>query len=62
MTEILLYAAGVITGAGLMFWHYKAVEKAVAKYQRRIQDLETERRTADCADAYRRGKNHGEVK
>ena len=59
----LLYIAGVLTGAGLMLLHDRSVTKAVnverMKYQRRIQDLEVERRTADCADAYRRGKDDG---
>ena len=59
----LLYIAGVLTGAGVMILHNREVVKAVnaerAKYQKRLQDLETERRTADCADAYRRGRNDG---
>ena len=59
----LLYVAGILTGAGVMILHYREVGKAVnaerVKYQKRIQDLETERRTADCADAYRRGRNDG---
>jgi len=59
----LLYIAGVLTGAGVMILHNREVVKAVnaerAKYQKRIQDLETERRTTDCADAYRRGRNDG---
>ena len=63
MIEALLYATGVITGAGLMVLHYQEIAKAVnaerAKYQNRLRELETERRTADCADAYRRGRNDG---
>lgn len=63
MTEIALFVAGALTGAGLMLLHYCGVIKAVdaerAKYQNRLKELEIERRTADCADAYRRGKNDG---
>lgn len=59
----LLYIAGVLTGAGIMMLHNREVTRAVnaerLKYQKRIQDLETERMTTDCADAYRRGKNDG---
>jgi hypothetical protein len=59
----LLYIAGVLTGAGLVILHDFELRKAVnaerSKYQKRLQDLETERRTADCADAYRRGKIEG---
>ena len=61
--EVIVYIAGALTGAGLMVLHYREVAKAVnaerAKYQNRLRELETERRTADCADAYRRGKNDG---
>lgn len=60
---VVIYVAGVLTGAGLMVLHYREVTKAVnaerAKYQSRLRELETERRTADCADAYRRGRNDG---
>lgn len=63
MTEIVLYIAGVLTGAGVMVLHHREVDKAVnaerVKYQSRLRELETERMTADCADAYRRGKNDG---
>ena len=63
MIGTLLYVAGVLTGAGLMILHYREVVKAVnverAKYQNRLRELETERMTADCADAYRRGRNDG---
>lgn len=59
----LLYIAGVITGGGLMILHYHEVAKAVnaerMKYQRRLQELETERQTTDCADAFRRGVQKG---
>ena len=59
----ILYVAGVLTGAGLMILHDYELRKAVnaerTKYQKRIQELETERRTTDCADAYRRGKIEG---
>lgn len=59
----LLYIAGVLTGAGVMILHNREVVKAVnaerAKYQKRLQDLETERRAADCADAFRRGVQKG---
>lgn len=61
--EVIIYVAGLLTGAGLIMLHYREVTKAVnaekTKLLRRIQELETERRTADCADAYRRGKNDG---
>lgn len=60
---VVIYVAGVLTGAGLMMLHYREVAKAVnaerAKYQSRLRELETERRAADCADAYRRGRNDG---
>ena len=60
---VLLYVAGVITGGGLMYLHYKTIYKAVnaerAKYQRRLQELEAERRATDCADAFRRGVQKG---
>lgn len=60
---VLLYVAGVVTGGGLMYLHYKMIYKAVnaerVKYQRRLQELEAERRTADCADAFRRGVQKG---
>lgn len=60
---VVIYVVGVLTGAGLMVLHYREVAKAVnaerAKYQSRLRELETERRTADCADAYRRGRNDG---
>lgn len=60
---VVIYVAGVLTGAGLMLLHHREVAKAVnaerAKYQNRLKELEAERRTADCADAYRRGKNDG---
>jgi len=60
---VVVYVAGVLTGAGLMVLHYREVAKAVnaerSKYQSRLRELETERRTADCADAYRRGRNDG---
>ena len=60
---VVLYIAGVLTGAGLMVLHYREVARAVNaeryKYQGRLRELETERRTADCADAYRRGKKDG---
>lgn len=60
---VLIYIAGVVTGAGLMILHNREVIKAVnaerAKYQNRLRELETERMTANCADAYRRGKNDG---
>jgi len=63
MITAIAYFAGVLTGAGLMIVHYHEVKRAVeaerAKYLRRIEALETERRTADCADAYRRGKREG---
>lgn len=63
MIGALLYAVGVITGAGLMVLHYREIAKAVnverSKYQSRLRELETERRAADCADAYRRGRNDG---
>jgi hypothetical protein len=59
----LIYIAGVLTGAGIMMLHNREVTKAInaerMKYQGRLRELETERRTADCADAYRRGKNDG---
>lgn len=46
-----------------MILHYREISKAVNseryKYQSRLKELETERRAADCADAYRRGKNDG---
>lgn len=60
---VVIYVAGVLTGAGLIVLHYREVAKAVnaerAKYQNRLKELETERMTADCADAYRRGRNDG---
>lgn len=60
---VVVYVAGVLTGAGLMVLHYREVVKAVnaerAKYQSRLRELETERMTANCADAYRRGRNDG---
>lgn len=60
---VVIYVAGVLTGAGLMILHHREVTKAVnaerVKYQSRLRELETERMTADCADAYRRGKNDG---
>lgn len=60
---VVIYAAGVLTGVSLMVLHYREVAKAVnaerLKYQGRIRELETERMTADCADAYRRGRNDG---
>lgn len=63
MIEIALYMAGVLTGAGIMVLHHREVDRAVnaerIKYQSRLRELETERMTADCADAYRRGKNDG---
>lgn len=63
MTEIIVYIAGILTGASLMILHYKEVIRAVnaerTKYQSRLRELETERMTADCADAYRRGKKDG---
>lgn len=60
---VIIYVAGVLTGAGLIMLHHREVVKAVnverAKYQNRLRELETERMTADCADAYRRGRNDG---
>jgi len=60
---VVVYVAGVLTGAGLMLLHHREVAKAVnaerTKYQSRLRELETERMTADCADAYRRGRNDG---
>lgn len=60
---VVIYVAGVITGASLMLLHHREVVRAVnaerAKYQNRIRELETERITADCADAYRRGVQKG---
>ena len=60
---VLIYVCGVITGAGLMLVHFWQVRKAVnaerAKYLKRIEQLDCERRTADCADAYRRGVKEG---
>ena len=60
---VVIYVVGVLTGAGLMLLHHREVAKAVnterAKYQSRLIELETERRTADCADAYRRGRHDG---
>lgn len=59
----LFYASGVLTGAGLMFLHYREVKKAIEaerlKYQKRIWQLECERQAADCADAFRRGVQKG---
>lgn len=56
---VLIYVCGVITGAGMMLIHFWQVRKAVnaerAKYLKRIEQLECECRTADCADAFRRG-------
>lgn len=60
---VIIYVAGVLTGAGMVVLHYREVAKAVnterVKYQSRLRELETERMTADCADAYRRGRNDG---
>ena len=62
---VLIYVGGVATGAGVMFLHYWSVRKAVAaeraKYLKRLEQLECELRTNDCADAFRRGVQQGKA-
>ena len=71
---ILYYLAGIATGASLLIFHQKTVEKAVAKVRnerdaevRRLRednyrmraDLDSIQRSSDCTDAYRRGFQKG---
>ena len=71
---ILLFVAGIITGAGAIILHDNEVNRAVRAVQVRknaeIQKLRTEyarlqedagilQQASDCADAFRRGKTVG---
>lgn len=71
---ILLYVAGVVTGAGVLELHQRAVRKAVAAvrqqknteiarlrtaYTRLQEDAGIMQQASDCADAFRRGKSVG---
>lgn len=71
---ILLYVAGVVTGAGALYLHWLAVRRAVAAirqqknaelaklrsaYTRLQEDAGIMQQASDCADAYRKGKTAG---
>lgn len=70
----LIYAAGVLTGAGLMLLHQRQVARAVEAVRKRCEaeaqrlrrenaelraDGASLERTRDCADAFRRGVEKG---
>lgn len=68
--NVLIYAAGVLTGAALMIANRYSVRKAVdiersrsdalREENRRMRDeLMNLTRASDCRDAYRRGKREG---
>lgn len=71
---ILLYAAGIATGAGLLGLHLRQVSAAVRRVEAakdkeitRLRDANAKlraeadniQRSSDCADAFRRGKERG---
>lgn len=71
---IIGLAVGATGGVGVMVWHTKGIEKAVAKLRgakdaeiRHLRELNAQLRadsdiiqqTRDCADAFRRGKEVG---
>lgn len=71
---ILLYAAGIATGAGLLTMHLRQLNMAVRRAEK-MKDVEITRlraenlklrdeadsiqRSSDCADAFRRGREKG---
>ena len=72
---ILLYVAGVATGAGLLALHLREVQRAVKRVERekdglierlrasnaRLRaDADSIQRSSECADAFRRGKERGQ--
>lgn len=72
--EAVTFALGIGTGVGVMVWHTRAVEAAVARAQsanskeikslretnqKMRDDLSQFQRNSDCADAYRRGREVG---
>ena len=75
MVEAVIgFVAGTVMGAGVMVWHSKGIEKAVAKLRgekdseiKRLRESNAQLRadrnvieqTRDCADAYRRGRQDG---
>lgn len=68
MVEFIIgLAVGVTGGVGVMLWHTKGIEKAVAKLRstkdaeiRRLREENNQLQQAhDCADAFRRGKEIG---
>ena len=71
---ILLYAAGIVTGAGVLAIHYWNVRRIVnavraqknaeiIKWRKAYERLQEEagimQQASDCADAFRRGKSVG---
>jgi len=71
---ILLYAAGIATGAGVLALHHWDVRRAVNAvrtqknteiarwknaYERLQEDAGIMQQASDCADAFRRGKTAG---
>ena len=73
---VLIFLGGVVTGAGLLTLHYRAVAQAVTKVRnsknieiRRLTELnarlrsdnDTIQTSRDCSDAYRRGRRDAAV-
>lgn len=71
---ILLYAAGIATGAGMLMLHHWDVRRSVnavrsqknaeiakwkSAYERLQEDAGIMQQASDCADAFRRGKTVG---
>lgn len=71
---ILLFAAGLVTGAGTLTLHNREVQRAVrvvearknseiaklrSAYTQLQEDADIRERAGDCADAFRRGKREG---
>lgn len=73
---VLLYTAGLVTGAGAIILHQREVRRAVTAvrqqknteiaklrtaYERLQEDAGVMQQASDCADAYRKGRSDGRL-